>query len=70
MAKPFSSNGELLAVTLNHSRNEIFATVCRNPNDKGATALLEHHNGDVRKVSWDDITFVRSLKLDEWSVGF
>lgn len=61
MGKPFSSQGEVLAVTLNHSQNEIFVSVCRNPNDNGATALLEHHNGDVRKVRWDEITWARSL---------
>lgn len=61
MCKPFSSNGETLAIVLNHSRNEVFATVCRNPNDHGATALLEMNNGDVKKVEWTEITWIRSL---------
>ncbi len=61
MAIKFSSQGETMAITLNHSQVEIFASICRNPNNRGATALLEFSNGDVKEVEWHEIRWARNL---------
>lgn len=57
--KPFSSNGQIMAITLNHSNDEIFVTVCKHP--ETGKACLEAPNGDVKIVDWDEITFTRDV---------
>jgi hypothetical protein len=62
--RPFSSEGKIIAVTLNHSRKELFVTVCKHPGT--GMACLKANNGDVKIVPWDEITFVRDLKPEEY----
>lgn len=69
MAKPFNSQGEVMAVTVRlvegKPPREMLATVCHSIELPEKVALLEFSNGDVIKVDWKDILFHRSLTPDE-----
>ena len=63
MTQPFSTLGKIVAVCLDHSRDEIYCSVARHP---GGMARLELPNGDEMIIHWDRITWARDLKDEEY----
>lgn len=60
--KPHSSNGVVRAYTLNHSKEEIPASLAINYEDETrGTGKLTLADGSKKIIKWDEITFMRDL---------
>jgi hypothetical protein len=59
--KPFTTRGQIVAVTLDNNGKELAVSVCMNP-DNISEAILEASNGDTLIVKWERITFCRDYK--------
>lgn len=65
MAQPFSSQGKIVALTVDNLRREFPAKVQFNPNDEGKTALIIDPAGKMTPIEWSRITFVRDYAKNE-----